>query len=153
MDDRIQGHYWRELFFNTILIEQPELHLHPAMQARTADIMMLVLTELEEMNAKFNEMSRDKRNRHDLPLSIVPPCDSSLIVETHSQAMINRIGRRIRDKQFSADKVSILMFEKKQGTGKTEIKEIGYNEKGQLMNWPYGFFEPNEDEYDTFFNK
>jgi predicted ATPase len=153
MDDRMQGYYWRELFFNTMLIEQPELHLHPAMQARTADIMMLVLTELEEMNAKFNEMSRDKRNKHNIPISIVPPCSSSLIVETHSQAMINRIGRRIRDKQFSADKVSILMFEKNQETGKTEIKEIGYNEKGQLMNWPFGFFEPNEDEYDTFFNK
>ena len=77
----------------------------------------------------------------------------SMIVETHSQAMINRIGRRIRDKQFSQDDVSVLLFEKDDKTGKTAIKKIEYNQKGQLTNWPYGFFEPNEDEYDTIFDR
>lgn len=153
MDDSMLEYYWKDSYFSTMLIEQPELHLHPAMQARTIDIMMLVLTELEAINAKIKEMSKGKRNRYNIPLRMISQCNSSLIVETHSQAMINRIGRRIRDKQFSADKVGILMFEKNPETGKTEIKEIGFNEKGQLMNWPFGFFEPNEDEYDTLFNK
>ena len=146
-DNRLKFYYWKELFFNTILIEQPELHLHPAMQARTADILMMVLTELEEMNER-NKETRDKNGRY--PLS---KCSSSLIVETHSQAIINRIGRRIREKRFSADKVNILMFEKNQETGKTEIKEIKYNENGQLTNWPLGFFEPNDDIYDSLFEK
>ena len=136
--------YWSESFFNTILIEQPELHLHPAMQARTADIFMMVLNELDKMN----DNNRDKNNRR-----LFSKCSSSLIIETHSQTMINRIGRRIREKRFSADKVNILMFEKNQETGRTEIKEIKYNENGQLTNWPLGFFDPNDDIYDSLFDR
>ena len=75
------------------------------------------------------------------------------MIETHSQTMINRIGRRIREKRFSADKVNILMFEKNQETGRTEIKEIKYNENGQLTNWPLGFFDPNDDIYDSLFDR
>lgn len=141
------GSYWKNMFSHIMLIEQPELHLHPAMQARIIDIIMLLLKEIDNDNILLNEkhiknklLGREKMY-------------SSLIIETHSQTMINRIGRRIREKQFSADKVSILMFEKNHETGKSEIKEIKFNDKGQLINWPLGFFEPNEDEYDILFNK
>lgn len=138
---------WKSFFSNIMLIEQPELHLHPAMQARTIDIMMHLLNEIEENNL-FHREKQIKEN-----ITSRKPTFSSLIIETHSQAIINRIGRRIREKQFSTDKVSILMFEKNSKTGITEIKEIKFNEKGQLMNWPLGFFEPKDDEYDILFNK
>lgn len=135
-----------------ILMEQPELHLHPGMQARTADIMMLALNE---MKAK-DELTKE-RLKEDFSMGYFSYDDMvwtpQFIVETHSQAMINRIGRRIRDKQFSADDVSILLFEKDDTTGKTSIRKIEYNEKGQLTNWPFGFFEPKEDDYDTLFNR
>lgn len=135
-----------------ILMEQPELHLHPGMQARTADIMMLALNE---MKAK-DELTKE-RLKEDFSMGYFSYDDMvwtpQLIVETHSQAMINRIGRRIRDKQFSADDVSILLFEKDDTTGETSIRKIEYNEKGQLTNWPFGFFEPKEDDYDTLFNR
>lgn len=143
----VQLAYNRDL----ILMEQPELHLHPGMQARTADIMMLALNE---MKAK-DELVKERINEG-LRMGFLSYDDMmwtpQLIVETHSQAMINRIGRRIRDKQFSAEDVSILLFEKNE-FGTTEIRKIGYNEKGQLTNWPFGFFEPNEDEYDTLFKR
>lgn len=135
------------------LIEQPELHLHPAMQARTADIMMLALNEMKNLNEKlleeYNNHEIERYHWHDNYVSHNP----SMIVETHSQAMINRIGRRIREKRFSADDVSILLFEKSECTGQTQIKKIGYNETGQLTNWPYGFFEPTKDNYDILFDK
>lgn len=135
-----------------ILMEQPELHLHPGMQARMADIMMLALNEMKVKDEQVRE-----KIRQELPPGFFSFDDfvwcPQLIVETHSQAMINRIGRRIRDKQFSADDVSILLFDKDENTGQTSIRKIGYNENGQLTNWPFGFFEPNENEYDTLFNE
>lgn len=135
-----------------ILMEQPELHLHPGMQARTVDIMMLALNEMKAKDELTKERLKDE-----LSMGYVSYDDMvwtpQLIVETHSQAMINRIGRRIRDKQFSADDVSILLFEKDDITGVTSIRKIEYNEKGQLTNWPFGFFEPKEDDYDTLFNR
>ena len=135
-----------------ILMEQPELHLHPGMQARTADIMMLALNEMKDKD----ELAKEKL-KEELMMGFVSydnmVLTPQLIVETHSQAMINRIGRRIRDKQFSADDVSILLFEKNEENGATSIRKIEYNEKGQLTNWPFGFFEPKEDDYDTLFNR
>ena len=143
------GGYNREI----ITIEQPELHLHPAMQARTADIMMLTLNELKELERLRKERLSKRRPAEDILDFDFFTFAPSMIVETHSQAMINRIGKRIREKRFSADDVSILLFEKDEKTGMTNITPITYNEKGQLTNWPYGFFEPTDDDYDFLFDR
>ena len=133
-------------------MEQPELHLHPGMQARTADIMMLALNEMKDKH----ELAKEKL-KEELMMGFVSYDNMvwtpQLIVETHSQAMINRVGKRIREKRFSADDVSILLFEKDENTGVTNITPITYNEKGQLTNWPYGFFEPTDDDYDFLFDR
>ena len=151
LKNEVQGRfYWRNFFSNIMLIEQPELHLHPEMQARAIDIMMLVLKDNKENNENLKRIYRERERKEE---NIIPQCFASLIIETHSQSIINRIGRRIRNKQFSPDDVSILLFDKRKETGITEIKEIKFNEKGQLMNWPIGFFEPKEEEYDILFNK
>lgn len=152
--DGPRGYYYYNYEREIIAIEQPELHLHPAMQARTADIMMLTLNELKNLeNVRRERYEKRKLEDDDIFYSGGIIHAPSMLIETHSQAMINRIGRRIRDKQFSAEDVSILLFEKDETTGQTNIRKIGYNEKGQLTNWPFGFFEPDEDEYDTLFNK
>lgn len=148
------GNYYRNYEKELITIEQPELHLHPAMQARTADIIMLTLKELRSLeNLRRDRFEKRKYDMEDIfyPESII--FAPSIIIETHSQAMINRIGKRIREKRFSAEDVSILLFEKDSQTGETKIKSINYNEKGQLTNWPYGFFEPIDDDYDFLFDR
>ena len=103
---------------NLITIEQPELHLHPAMQASVADAI------------KKAKGPDDERLR--------------FIVETHSQALLNRIGRRIREGKIRADDVNIIMFNKDFGMKNTEVQQISFNEKGQLEKWPYGFFDPKD---------
>lgn len=150
--DNIGYYSWLDGINKIMLVEQPELHLHPAMQAQTADIIMLVLNEIEKANLHFQEDYTKKSYFKHLPFR-TPSLTSSLIIETHSQAIINRIGRRIREKRFDANKVSILLFEKDEKTGKSTIKNIGFNENGQLTNWPYGFFEPKQDDYDILFDK
>lgn len=107
---------------NLITIEQPELHLHPAMQASVADAIV--------------EATKKAKGQDDEKLRF--------IVETHSQALLNRIGRRIREGRISADDVNVIMFNKDFGMKNTDVQQISFNDKGQLEKWPYGFFDPKD---------
>ncbi|MBR6643889.1 MAG: AAA family ATPase [Lachnospiraceae bacterium] len=109
----------KEKLTRTIVIEQPELHLHPAYQAKMVDVFVNVINEA--LNAGI---------------------DIKVIFETHSEAMINRIGRLISSKKFSADKVNVLVFDKIEE--KTIIQSKKFNEKGLLMGWPMDFFSTEE---------
>lgn len=66
------------------------------------------------------------------------------IVETHSQSILNRIGRRIREGKINASDVNVIMFNKTFDMKNTEIQQISFNDKGQLEKWPYGFFDPKD---------
>lgn len=111
-------------FINNItLIEQPELHLHPAMQALVADALV-----------DFLNFQKIKENQG---------LQEMVIVETHSQTIINRIGRRIREGKLSPNDVNVLLFQKNGLNTDTEIRVALFNENGQLKNWPFGFFDPD----------
>ncbi len=112
--------YVRKGRANCVLIEQPELHLHPAMQAKIADAFI-----------EFVKWSAEKKSQF-----------YSLIVESHSQAIINRLGRRIREGEISPDDINVILFEKSRDYKETLIRQIGFNRRGQLNDWPYGFFDP-----------
>ena len=68
----------------------------------------------------------------------------TFLVETHSQAILNRLGRRIREKIISSDMVNVIIFKKTIDMKNTEIKQIAFNDNGQLKDWPYGFFDPED---------
>lgn len=107
---------------NLVAIEQPELHLHPAMQASVADALIGAVKKTKGQN--------DEELR--------------FLVETHSQAILNRLGRRIREHRINAEDVNVIMFNKDFQMKNTEIQQISFNEKGQLEKWPYGFFDPKD---------
>lgn len=104
----------------TILIEQPELHLHPAMQAKITDAFIKTYEQCKE--AEINVQ---------------------LFVETHSQALINRLGRRIAEGQIDKDDVNVLIFEKDSENRNTIVTKAEFKENGQIKNWPSGFFDPD----------
>lgn len=110
---------FREFDKTTLLMEQPELHLHPAMQAKVADTLIKTVNRTREAG----------------------DC-ATLIVETHSQALINRLGRRIRENEIMPDDINVLLFYKDKDLRNTQIKQISFSQKGQLNDWPYGFFDP-----------
>ena len=112
---------YRELEKATLLMEQPELHLHPAMQAKVADTFVKALEETRQANAAI-----------------------TLIVETHSQAIVNRIGRRIYEGRIRPEDVNVLLFNKDKDNRNTIIREIEFTEKGRLKDWPLGFFDPTD---------
>lgn len=110
---------------NIVLMEQPELHLHPAYQAKIADAFVNMMNSEWNLNNLY--------------------CKVKLIAETHSDTILNRIGRRVREGYISPDDVNIVLFEKGMGEHSTLVRQTTYNENGQIKEWPYGFFDPDED--------
>ena len=104
-----------------IAIEQPELHLHPAMQAKLAKAFIASLRLAE-------------KNGYQL----------QLILETHSETIVNYFGREIARGSLTPEDVSVILFEKNPQTKLTVTRTSKYSEEGFLQNWPYGFFEAGE---------
>lgn len=102
----------------TIAIEQPELHLHPSLQAKIVDVIVRVMQNSGSM-IRF-------------------------IIETHSETIINRLGNLIYKEKLNKDQVNVMIFNKDFGDDDTTIQFGNFDEEGYLENWPAGFFEPEE---------
>lgn len=108
---------------NIVAIEQPELHLHPRLQTELADVFI-------------KSALGDRQN--------------TFLLETHSEHMILRIMRRLRDTSrgtlpdgmppLRPDDVSIIYVQPTPDGSVPLVMDI--DEEGQLMSaWPNGFFE------------
>jgi len=102
-----------------VVMEQPELHLHPAYQALIANTVVGALQSARDSD----EIGR-----------------LQFVIETHSESIVNRIGELIARKEIKAEDVAIYVFEKKTGDLKTNISTASYDGEGSLHNWPFGFF-------------
>lgn len=111
-----------------ILIEQPELHLHPALQAELGDLF--IDSALGEQKNTF-------------------------IIETHSEHLILRILRRIREtsegklpegfQKIIPDDIAVVYIQPtKEGSN---IIHIPVTDDGDFEDrWPNGFFTDREEE-------
>lgn len=107
-----------------VVIEQPELHLHPDYQARLADLFVASLG-----------VNKNARN--------------SLIIETHSPHIVNRLGELIENGKLKREDVVILLFETMDDESKSvRIRVSDFDDEGVLQNWPFGFFEPEMNNVD-----
>jgi hypothetical protein len=126
----------REGRTTVLAIEQPELHLHPHHQAKLADMFANVMRDVRKSESvpAFRRMrSPFDETPHDFPLRI--------LVETHSEALVNRIGELVEAKTLDPEDVGVLLFQKSE-SGTTTIQQATYAEDGSLKNWPIGFFAP-----------
>jgi hypothetical protein len=104
-----------------LAIEQPELHIHPRLQAAIGDLF------IESIH----------KNKH------------CFIIETHSEHLILRLLRRIRetekgtapaDRQLRTNELGIYYL--KQENGSTTASRIDVDVKGEFIQpWPDDFFE------------
>ena len=104
-----------------IAIEQPELHLHPALQAKLA-------------KAFLSSIQLAKENGYHL----------QLIIETHSETIVNYFGMAIANSALQKQDVSVVLFDKGLQTKHTQVRSSSYDQDGYLQNWPVGFFAPKE---------
>ncbi len=95
---------------STILMEQPEIHLHPRVQSGLADVMLNV--------AKVREVQ--------------------IVVESHSEHLMRRLQRRVAEERASAEDVK-LYFVSMSGRG-AQRSDLALNEWGEIENWPDSFF-------------
>lgn len=100
-----------------LAVEQPELHLHPKMQANLADLYCNIVAQ-----------------------SAVGNNDISFVIETHSETIINRIGRLVNEKRIKPSDVAVLIVEKE--IGSSSLTRASFDDEGYLVNWPYDFFLP-----------
>jgi predicted ATPase len=121
-------------------IHQPELHLHPKQQSHLGDIF------IERINNNyFDESSK----RH----------DKYFFIETHSEHILLRILRRIRETNrsdirnklfgFTAEQLCVLYVDKDEN-GDSQVFQLRVAENGEFIDrWPHGFFtERDEDLFD-----
>lgn len=107
----------------TVLIEQPEIHLHPKIQSRLTDVL------IEAAVANGNRV----------------------LVETHSEHLLLRAQRRVREGAtpgFDASKLSVQFVGRVEGKG--AISNLRLDDSGRLLDpWPDGFFDERLDDLFT----
>jgi predicted ATPase len=98
----------------TLIVEQPELHLHPAVHGEIADLY----------------------------LSTAKETSGATIIETHSEEIIMRLRRRIAE-GLESDFVQILSVGHSGSTDSPngDVQKILFDSKGNPSDWPDGVFE------------
>jgi hypothetical protein len=112
-------------------IQQPELHLHPALQSELGDGLIAALAEGD--------------------LSSYPPPRRQYIIETHSEHLLLRLLRRVREATHGSlnpdapllerDSLVVLYVDP-QADGSSTVRRLRISHDGEFMDrWPRGFFE------------
>jgi predicted ATPase len=101
---------------STIWMEQPEIHLHPQVQAELADVF------ISATQARENGKARSVQ----------------LIVESHSEHFLNRLQRRVAEGTVSSEDVAVYFCHRAGSTTKLELLQL--NMYGEIENWPENFF-------------
>lgn len=101
---------------STIWMEQPEIHLHPQVQAELADVFI-----------SATQAHEDGKKRH-----------VQLIVESHSEHFLNRLQRRVAEGAVAPEDVAVY-FCRRAGAA-TELEPLRLNMFGEIENWPENFF-------------
>lgn len=110
-----------------VVVEQPELHLHPAFQAKLGDLFAGIASPIEQATGPGRR--------------ILPP---RIVIETHSQHLVNRLGLLVEQGRLAPSDVSIVLFEPNSDrVGTSKIRIASFDKEGVLENWPFGFFEPD----------
>jgi predicted ATPase len=102
-----------------ILLENPEAHLHPRGQSKMGELIALAAS-----------------------------CGIQIILETHSDHVLNGIRKTVKYNKLDANKVQISYFERylKKGQPTTEIITPRIYPDGGIDKWPDGFFDQAEKD-------
>ena len=100
----------------TLWLEQPELLLHPRAQAVLMDAFI------------------DATQAADAP----GPARNQLIIETHSEALLNRLQRRVAEGVIPADDIALYVC--RRPAQHAELEALRLSPYGDIENWPDDLF-------------
>jgi predicted ATPase len=95
---------------STIILEQPEIHLHPAVQTGLADV--------------FIDAIKSRKVQ--------------IILESHSEHLLRRLQRRVAEGAFSADQAALYFASLEDG--RSRLEKLHLDLFGNITNWPSAFF-------------
>ncbi len=94
----------------TVILEQPEIHLHPSVQSGLADVILKVA---ETRNVQ-------------------------VIVESHSEHLLRRLQRRVAEGKVDAEDICLYFCSVRRST--SSLRDLQLNKFGEIQNWPEYFF-------------
>jgi predicted ATPase len=97
------------------IVENPEAHLHPSGQSAIGQF-----------------------------LAHMAGAGVQVVVETHSEHVINGIRLAVLKNRIGHEKVCINFFDNRSGS--LEIQAISLSENGDLSDWPFGFFDQTQQD-------
>ena len=114
---------------SVVLLEQPEIHLHPAVLSRLGDLLLCV--------AKHRRLQ--------------------IVVESHSQHLLQRLQRRVAEQSvhvpgregrapFPVSSDDVRLYFSSVSNGKGRLEDLRLNRWGEIENWPDGFFGDEMEE-------
>ncbi|MGC8732274.1 MAG: AAA family ATPase [Halothiobacillaceae bacterium] len=101
---------------STVWMEQPEIHLHPKVQAELADAFISAVQAYE--NSK--------------------PRSVQLVIESHSEHFLLRLQRRVAEGLLKPEDVAVYFV--RDGNTGAQLEELKLNLFGEIENWPEDFF-------------
>lgn len=102
-----------------LIVENPEAHLHPKAQSELA---------------KF--------------LAKVSNCGIQVLIESHSDHILNALRIAVLDNILSNEELSILYFSQKIGES---VIQIPIYSDGKIEEWPDGFFDQMDKDFERLF--
>lgn len=101
---------------STVIFEQPEIHLHPKVQADLADLFV------DAIRARENGTHRNVQ----------------FIIESHSEHFLRRLQRRIAEEKLAPEDAALYFIRPE--NGEAQIEELDVDLYGNILNWPPSFF-------------
>lgn len=102
-----------------LIVEQPELHLHSRVQARLGDF--------------FVGLSK---------------CKKQCLIETHSENLVSQLRYHIVQAGGMENSDCMIYFVDQDEKGAAKFEQVEISPRGNIMNWPDGFFDETMHQED-----
>ena len=93
-----------------LLMEQPEIHLHPSVQAGLADVF----------------------------IDAIKSRNIQIILESHSEHLLKRLQRHIAEETLESSDAALYFCDMKEG--RSVLRHLDLTMFGEITNWPENFF-------------